>query len=190
MGSAMIVLIFVVLIGIVFAILSVNIYNGLVALNAQIDRAWANIDVILKQRFDEIPQLIQVIEQYAGYEQKTLQKIIEARNNYGKAQDINQKIQASNSLSSALGGIVALGEAYPDLKANQSFLQLQGRVSSLENQIADRREIFNEAVTNFNTRIQQFPDSIFAGILKYVPKNLYRPPANETAMPNLKMNIG
>ncbi len=182
--------IFVGLTLLVIIFLGISAYNGLVGLNAQVSRAWANIDVILKQRFDEIPQLIQVIEQYASYEQKTLQKVIEARNTYGKAQNINEKISASNQLSSALGGLIALGEAYPDLKANQSFVQLQSRVSQLEGQIADRREVFNEAVTNFNTRIAQIPDVFFANMLGYSQRELYRPPQNETTVPSLKMNIG
>ncbi|MBS1971005.1 MAG: LemA family protein [Bdellovibrionales bacterium] len=174
----------------VILFMGVSVYNGLVSQKNQMDRAWANIEVILKQRFDEIPQLIEVIEQYASYEQNTLKKVIEARNHYSAANSIDSKIAASNEMSMALKGIVALGEAYPDLKANQSFVQLQSRVSELEGLIADRREFFNETVTNFNTRIAQIPDMFFANMLGYTEKPMYHPPASETTRPSLKMNIG
>jgi LemA protein len=168
----------------------ITIYNNLVSLKKQIDRTWTNIEILLKQRFDEIPQIIQVVEQYASYEQKTLQRVIEARNTYSQATNVDTKIQASNEMSMALKGLVALGEAYPDLKANQSFLQLQNRASELEGQIADRREVFNETVTNFNTRIEQIPDVFVARVLGYTEKPLYRPPAEEMTRPSLKLNVG
>jgi LemA protein len=170
--------------------IAVTVYNNLVGLNKQIDRAWTNIEILLKQRFDEIPQIIQVVEQYAAYEQSTLQKVISARNNYAQAATVDSKIQASNEMTSSLRGLVALGEAYPDLKANQSFLQLQNRASESESQIADRREFFNETVTNFNTRIAQIPDMFFAQMLGYTEKALYHPPEAEMTRPSLKMNVG
>lgn len=185
----MIILAVLILIGIVFIFMGVSIYNGLVSLKNQIDRSWANIEVILKQRFDEIPQLIQVVEQYAGYEQATLKKVIEARNTYNQAETTAQKVDAANSASAAFKGLLALGEAYPDLKANTNFMHLQGRVSDLENQIADRRENFNETVTNFNTRIQQIPDVFFARMLGYVQHTLFRVEVSEQVRPSLKMNL-
>lgn len=182
------VIFFVVLIVIVS--MGVIIYNNLVSLKKQMERAWSNIEILLKQRFDEIPQLIQVVEQYASYEQKTLQRMIEARQTYSQAESLDSKIQASNEMSVALKGLVALGEAYPDLKANQSFLQLQNRASELESQIADRREFFNETVTNFNTRIEQIPDLFVARFLGYSEKTLYRPPEQELSRPSLKLSVG
>lgn len=182
--------VFVGVVALVVIFMGISVYNGLISQKNQIDRAWANIEVILKQRFDEIPQLIQVIEQYASYEQNTLKKVIEARNHYSSAQTMDTKIAASNEMSMALKGIVALGEAYPDLKANQSFVQLQSRVSELEGLIADRREFFNETVTNYNTRIAQIPDMFFANMLGYTEKPLYHPPESEMTRPSLKMNIG
>ncbi|RYZ69768.1 MAG: LemA family protein, partial [Proteobacteria bacterium] len=107
---------------IVVLLMGVAIYNNLVSLKNQIDRAWTNVEILLKQRFDEIPQLIQVVEQYASYEQKTLQRVIEARNTFAQSASMGGKIEASNEMSLALKGLVALGEAYPDLKANQSFM--------------------------------------------------------------------
>lgn len=166
------------------------VFNRLVSLNKQTERAWANIDVILKQRFDEIPQLIKVIEGYSAYEQSTLEKIMSARNHYGSAQSLDEKIAASNEMSLALKGVIAIGEAYPDLKANNSFMQLQTRVSALEGLIADRRELFNNTVTNYNTRIEQIPDILFARILGYTERPLYIPPASETVKPSLDLKIG
>ncbi len=174
----------------VLVVMGVSVYNGLVSLKNQIDRSWANIEVILKQRFDEIPQLIQVVEQYAGYEQATLKKVIQARNTYTQAATTEQKVNAANEMSTAVRGLMALGEAYPDLKANTNFVHLQTRVSDLESQIADRREHFNETVTNFNTRTQQIPDVFFANMLGYQQHTLYHPEPTEMTRPSLKMNLG
>lgn len=185
----MIFLILFFIVALILVFMSVSIYNGLVSLKNQIDRSWANIEVLLKQRFDEIPQLIQVVEQYAGYEQSTLKKIIEARNTYNQAQTTDQKVEAANLTSLAFKGVVALGEAYPDLKANTNFIHLQGRVSDLESQLSDRRENFNETVTNFNTRIEQIPDLFFARLLGYTQKTLFKVEASEQVRPSLKMNL-
>lgn len=186
----LVVLAVLVIFAVIIAYMGVGIYNGLVSLKNQIDRSWANVEVILKQRFDEIPQLVQVVEQYAGYEQSTLKKVIEARNTYMQAQTTEQKVSAANDMSKAFSGLLALGEAYPELKANTNFVHLQTRVSELENQIADRREQFNETVTNYNTRIQQIPDVFFARSLGYTSQSLYKVDASETVRPSLKMNLG
>jgi LemA protein len=185
----MIFLVILFIVALVLLFMGVSIYNGLVSLKNQIDRSWANIEVILKQRFDEIPQLIQVVEQYAGYEQATLKKVIEARNTYNQATTTDQKVEAANLTSIAFKGLAALGESYPDLKANTNFIHLQGRVSDLESQLADRRENFNETVTNFNTRIQQIPDVFFARMLGYNQHSLFKVEAAETVRPSLKMNF-
>jgi LemA protein len=170
--------------------IGIGIYNNLVSLRNQVDRSWANIDVILKQRFDEIPQLVQVVEQTAKFEKGIIEKVTTARTRYGTARNTREKVAAAQAMSVALQGVMAIGEAYPELKANANFVQLQSRVSQLENDIADRRETFNEAVTNFNTRTQQFPDLLFAGMLGYRPMELLRAAPHETARPNLQMNLG
>lgn len=177
---------------VMFILLStaISVYNGLIALKNQVDRAWANIDVILKQRFDEIPQLIQILEQYAQYEKSVIQKVMDARAHYGSATSPGQKIEASKELSLALKGVMAIGEAYPELKSNSNFTHIQTRLSDLENNIADRRETYNEAVTNYNTRIAQFPDVIFASMLQFKERELFRVSEAEKALPNLKMNLG
>jgi LemA protein len=169
--------------------MSINIYNGLISLRNQMERAWSNIDVVLKQRFEEIPQLIQVIERYAGYESELLKSLADARASYGSARNVPEKIEASKEMSFALQGVIAIGEAYPELKSNQNFLQLQTRVSSLENMISDRREAYNETVANFNTRIEQFPDAIAARILNYKRQEMFQATAAERSAPSLKMNL-
>lgn len=172
-----------------FGALFASMYNRLVALRHQLERAWANIDVLLKQRFDELPQLMRVIEQYAGYEAGILKELAAARSLYGSAASVDDKIRAATDCSLAFRGLAALGEAYPELKANQSFLQLQTRVSELENAIADRRESYNECVANFNARIEQFPDLFAASLLGYQRQNLYQVAEAEKQQPNLTMNL-
>ena len=187
--SQSLLLIFVGLVVCGVGILAITSYNGLVGLRSQLERAWSNIDVILKQRFDEIPQLIQVVEQYAGYEAGVLKTLAEARSHYGSARNVGQKISAAHEMSLALQGVMAIGEAYPELKANQNFIQLQTRISSLEEMISDRRESYNEAVANFNTRIDQFPDVFAARLLNYSRQEMFQALAAERTLPSLKMNL-
>lgn len=180
---------FVVIIALVIIFMGISIYNNLVRLNKEIDRSWANIDVILKQRFDEIPQLVQVVEQYAQHEKGMIDQVTNARSKYGQANSVKDKVAAANDMSLALKGIFAIGEAYPELKSNQNFIQLQNRVSDLENSISDRRENYNSTVTNYNTRILQIPDVFFARLLGYTERDLYNVPDAEKARPDLKMNL-
>jgi LemA protein len=155
-------------------IYSVTIYNGLIALKNDIDKAWANIDVMLKQRHDELTKLLDVCKGYMDYERDTLQKITQARAMFQQATTIDQKAQADQSMTSALRGFFAVAENYPELKANQNFAQLQKRITELENQIADRREYYNDSVNTFNVRIQQVPDTFVAGFMHLVPKPLFK----------------
>lgn len=173
----------------VFVVIIVQSYNALVAMRAQLERAWANIDVILKQRYDEIPQLIQVIEQYAGYEAQVVRNLAEARTRYGSARDVGEKIDAAEAMSVAMRGVAAIGEAYPDLKSNQNFLQLQSRISALENTIADRREAYNETVANFNARIEQFPTIFVARMLAYERQRMFEVAETERSIPSLAMKL-
>ena len=151
-----------------------TLYNGLVALKNDIGRAWANIDVLLKQRHDELPKLVRTCEGYMQHERAVFDKLSEARGALAKAQTVAQRSDAENQLTRALGSFFAVAEAYPDLKANQSFLQLQSRISELENQIADRREFYNDTVTTFNTRLEQIPDKYVAGWLEYTAAELFK----------------
>ncbi len=136
-----------------------GIYNSLISLKNLIARSWANIDVLLKQRHDELPKLVSVCEGYMQHERAVFDKLSEARGALVRARGVAERAQAEHQLTGALGQFFAVAEAYPDLKANVGFLQLQSRISDLENQIADRREYYNDTVTIFNTRILQIPDT-------------------------------
>jgi LemA protein len=151
-----------------------SIYNSLVALKNNIGRSWANIDVLLKQRHDELPKLVKTCEGYMQHERAVFDKLSEARGALVKARSVAERAEAEGMLTRALGGFFAVAESYPDLKANQSFLQLQSRISEIENQIADRREFYNDTVTTFNTRIQQMPDAMVANWLALVPAQLFK----------------
>ncbi len=155
---------------IVIAVYGVTIYNSLVQIKHNVTKAWANIDVLLKQRHDELPKLVETCKQYMKFEQDTLTRVIEARSKVftaREAQNVPALGQAEGGLRAALGSLFALAESYPDLKANQTFQQLQTRISSLENAIADRREFYNESVNVNNVRIEQFPDAIIARLLNF-----------------------
>lgn len=153
----------------------VTLYNGLVALKHNVAKAWSNIDVLLKQRHDELPKLVEVCKQYMGFEQETLEKVIQARSAVSSAReagDVGKLGAAESMLRKGLGGLFALAESYPDLKANENFQHLQNRITSLENAIADRREYYNESVNLNNVRVDQFPDVIVARWFAFTPREL------------------
>jgi LemA protein len=132
-------------------------YNALVRLSNNIDKAWANIDVILKQRHDELPKLVEVCNSYMTHERETLEAVTKARSAYSDTANIDQKAKAENRITAALGQLFAVAEQYPDLKANQEFLSTQQRTSALETLIADRREFYNDSVNLYNIRIAEIP---------------------------------
>jgi LemA protein len=152
----------------------VTIFNGLIALKNDIAKAWANIDILLKQRHDELSKLLDVCKGYMDYERDTLQKITQARSLYQQAVSVDQKAQADQSMTSALRGFFAVAENYPQLKANDNFMRLQARITDLENQIADRREFYNDSVNAFNTRIQQMPDTFVASFMNLTPRLMFK----------------
>lgn len=152
----------------------VTIYNSLVRLRNDIDKAWSNIDVLLKQRHDELPKLIETCKGYMQYEQKTLQLIVDARNAYRTATTVQEKAQADNLLSGALKTLFAVAENYPDLKTNNNFMRLQSRIKELEEKITGRREYYNEDVNTYNIRIQQLPDVCIARLVNLQRKDLFR----------------
>jgi len=149
------------------------IYNNLVAVKNNIDKAWSNIDVLLKQRFDELPKLVKVCEGYMQHERETLEAVIKARSMAGSSTGDADSLNAQNAISSALKSLFAVSEKYPELKADASFRQLQARVSELENSIADRRELFNSTVNIYNIRIEQFPDVLISNALNYKSRSLW-----------------
>ncbi len=152
----------------------VGIYNNLVTLKNDIDRSFANIDVMLKQRHDELPKLIDTCKGYMQYEQKTLLAVTEARTAYMKATTPAEKTQADNMMTGALKTLFAVAEKYPDLKANTNFMQLQGRITDLENKIAGQRSTYNEDVNAFNIRIGQIPANFVAGFMHLQPHALFQ----------------
>ncbi len=185
----------IILLGVLAAIAAyaIMLYNNLVQVKHNVSKAWANIDVLLKQRHDELPKLVETCKQYMKFEQETLTKVMEARSRVfaaREAQNIPQLGQAEGALRATLGSLFALAEAYPDLKTNQTFQQLQTRIASLENGIADRREFYNESVNVNNVRIEQFPDSIIAGMFNFGPAQLLEFQGEEKADVDVKKLFG
>src|SRR6202042_3895330 len=148
---------------VVFVLWAVAIYNGLISMRQRVNQAFADIDVQLRQRHDLVPNLVETVKGYAAHERGTLDEVVKARNAAVAAQGPAQQAAAENMLSGALRQLFALSEAYPDLKANANFQQLQTELSDLENKIAASRRFFNNAVQEYNTGIQQMPAALFAG---------------------------
>ena len=153
---------------------TVILYNGLVRLRNENDRAWANIDVMLKQRHDEIPNLVETVKGYMQHEQQTLLAVTQARAASINAASISQKAVADLQMAGALRALFAVAENYPQLKANENFLKLQNRITELEERIADRREFFNDDVTTYNTRIGQIPDVFVASFMSLKPREMFK----------------
>ena len=174
MGVAILIALVVILFVVGIIVYLITIYNSLVRLHNDIDKAWANIDVLLKQRHDELPKLIETCKGYMQYEQKTFQLITEARTAFMRANTVAEKAQADNFITGALKSLFAVAENYPELKANNDFMQLQNRISELEEKIADRREFFNDDVNTYNIRIQQLPDVFIAGMMGLQRKDLFK----------------
>ncbi|MCB1956941.1 MAG: LemA family protein [Rhodocyclaceae bacterium] len=169
------------------------LYNNLVRLKHNIAKAWANIDVLLKQRHDELPKLVEVCRQYKQFEETTLRRVIEARARVSDARaqrDVAALGAAEGMLRTGLGQLFAVAEAYPELKANEHFMQLQTRITSLENGIADRREWYNESVNVHNVRIEQFPDVLVARLFAYSEKPLLEFSSAEKQDVDLKALFG
>jgi LemA protein len=161
------------IIGMIVFIASVaGIYKKLVRLAYNIDKAWSNIDVILKQRHDELPKLVEVCNSYMLHERETLESVTKARTAYSTGLNIDDKAQAENQIVGALGKLFAVAEQYPDLKANQEFLALQQRISALESTIADRREFYNDSANLYNIAIQQIPTLWVAQEIGYTARPL------------------
>ncbi|MBO6252284.1 MAG: LemA family protein [Bacteroidaceae bacterium] len=177
MTIGIIILVIVVLI----ALWAVGIYNNLVKLRNNRENAFANIDVQLKQRHDLIPQLVATVKGYADHEKEVLTRVTEARSAAMNATSINDKIQAENALTSALAGLKVSLEAYPDLKANQNFLQLQNEISDIENKLAAVRRFFNSATKELNNAVQTFPSNLLAGIFGFKKEPMFEVPQSERA---------
>lgn len=154
-------------------IIIIAIYNNLVNLKLRVENAWAQIDTQLKRRFDLIPNLVETVKGYKNYEQETLEKVVEARNKYTTASTATDAAAANNMLNESLKSIFALAESYPDLKANQSFLNLQTELSATEDKIAFSRQFYNDTVQMYNTAILTFPSNIFANMFHFTHKDFF-----------------
>ena len=151
----------------------VVIYNGLVKLRNRCDNAWSQIDVQLKRRHDLIPNLVSTVKGYAKHEQETLDRVIQARNSAMNAGGVAQTAQAENVLSGALKSLFALSEAYPDLKANTNFLELQEELTSTEDRVSYSRQFFNDSVLKYNNKIQTIPSNIVAGMFNFAAREFF-----------------
>ena len=156
-----------------------TVYNGLIQVKENIKKSWANIDVLLMQRSDEIPKLIKVLKSFVKHEKKMFDNILDARTTYLGANSVSEKADADNQMSEALKSVFALSEAYPELGSNDNFLKLQERISGLENEIADRRELYNESVNNYNIRIQSLPDMFIANTLGLRQEEMFKVDKNK-----------
>jgi LemA protein len=170
MSTSTLIVLAVIVVVIVWAI---SIYNGLVAMRQRVNGAFADVDVQLRQRHDLIPNLVETVRGYAAHERGTLDEVVKARNVAVAAQGPAQQAAAENALSGALRQLFALSEAYPDLKANANFQQLQTELADIENKIAAARRFFNNAVQEYNTGIQKFPAALFASAFGFAPKEFF-----------------
>ncbi|HSK47118.1 MAG TPA: LemA family protein [Coriobacteriia bacterium] len=171
---------------VVVALAVIALYNRLVMLRNRVDNSWAQIDVQLKRRYDLIPNLVETVKGYASHEKDTLERVIQARNMAMAASGVEQQGQAENMLTGALKSIFALAEAYPDLKANQNFLNLQDELTSTESKIAYARQFYNDSVMSFNTAIQSFPANVLAGMFGFALREYFEIEPAATEVPKVQ----
>src|SRR5215471_2463995 len=175
LGSTVVIFVIILLVVVVLlAIYAIATYNGLVGLRNRIENAWAQIDVQLKRRYDLIPNLVETVKGYAAHERETLDAVITARNAGMNAQGPQEQAAAENMLTGALKSVFALSEAYPDLKANQNFSQLQEELTGTEGRIAYARQFYNDTVYRYNTKIQSFPSNVLAGMFRFSEREYFQ----------------
>lgn len=181
--------IIILVVAVVFLTYAITLYNGLVTLKHNVSKAWSNIDVLLKQRHDEIPKLVEICRQYMKHERETLERVIAARSQVFAAReagDVAGLGGAESVLRKGLGNLFAVAESYPELKADKTFKHLQDRITALENAIADRREYYNDSVNLNNVRVEQFPDVVIARWFGFGQRDLLEFSEEERADPNLR----
>ena len=174
MGFLVLVFVAFLLVAVGALVYIVILFNELVRLRNDNDRAWANIDVLLKQRHDEVPNLVESVKGYMAHEKEVLTALTQARAASQQATNLAQKAEADVLMTGALRNLFAVAENYPNLKASDNFLKLQTRISELEERIADRREFYNDDVNTYNTRINQFPEMFLAGVMGLKPRQLFQ----------------
>lgn len=167
---------------VVLAVIIIGIYNRLVALRQTTNQSWSDIEVQLKQRQDLVPQLVNTVKGYAKHEKETFEEVVQARSAAVNATTVQGQAQAEGMLSAALGKLFALAEAYPDLKANTNFLQLQDELSDIENKIAAARRFYNNSVQEYNTAREQFPAVLIAGPFGFSEREFFEAPEGRTAL--------
>lgn len=171
---------------IVVCFMAISFKNKFVVLLSRVKNAWSQIDVQLQRRFDLIPNLVETVKGYAAHEKGTLEAVIAARNQYVSAGSVQEKMEASNQLTGVLRQLFAVSEAYPDLKSNTNFLQLQEQLKEVEDKVAYARQFYNDTVTKYNQSIQLFPASLFAGLFHYVEEPLFQAVTGSQEVPKVK----
>jgi len=179
--------IFIVILIVLIAYLVIT-YNNLVVARQKVKNAWSQIDVQLQRRFDLIPNFIETVKGYMAHEKDTLMKVTELRTSWANAGTVNEKAELNNQLSGALKTIMAVSENYPDLKANQNFLDLQEELRNTENKISFSRQFYNDSVTIYNTKLEVFPSNIIAGWFKFTAETLFTAESDE-ARKNVKVDF-
>jgi LemA protein len=167
----------------------VSIFNGLITLKNNIEKAWANIDVMLKQRSDMIPALVEMVRSYAKYEKGVMENITKIRSQLASAQTPSQKALANEQISSILRSLMVTVENYPNLKASENFLELQKALTAIENQIADRREFYNDSVLLYNTKIKMIPDMVFATLFGFREKEYFKVSEEDKKLVDTKIDV-
>ncbi len=173
MGTGSIIILIILAIIVILSIWVISAYNGFIRLRNMVEEAFSTMDVYLKKRYDLIPNLVETVKGYAKHETGTLEKVVEARNFAAGAKTIEGRIQGENMLENTLRSLFALAEAYPDLKANTNFLDLQSQLQRIEDEIANSRKYYNAIVKELNTKIESFPSNIIAGIFNFVRKPMF-----------------
>ena len=173
MGTGTIITLIIIAVIAIAAIWTIAAYNGFIRLRNIVEEAFSTMDVYLKKRYDLIPNLVETVKGYAAHEKTTLENVTQARNMAAGAKTIEEKIQGENMLQGTLRSLFAVAEAYPDLKANQNFLDLQAQLKSVEDDIANARKYYNAVVKEFNTKVESFPSNIIAGIFKFTRKTMF-----------------
>jgi len=162
-------------------------YNGLVSLRNKVRNQWSQIDVLLKRRFDLVPNLVETVKGYASHEKETFEQIVEARNKFNTASTPEEEMSANNQITGALNKLFALAEAYPELKANTNFMDLQGNLKDTEDKISYARQFYNDAVMKYQNKIEMFPSNIVAGLFRFKPEKFFE--AAETEKENVKVEF-
>ncbi len=174
---------------VVLAILIILLYNSLVSAKMRVQNAWSQIDVQLQRRFDLIPNFVETVKGYMTHESETLEKIAKLRTSWANASSVQDKANLDGELSNTLKTIMAVSENYPELKANQNFMQLSEELRNTENKIAYSRQFYNDSVTMYNTKLQVFPSNIIAGMFNFTPADLFKA-ENDEVRQNVKVNFG